>query len=53
MNAKNFNIENVKSPVNSHDVISLSFLSQELSNYAHKTGTSFSGYIDMQNNSIY
>ena len=53
MDANNFNIQNVKSPVNSHDVISLSFLSNELSNYAYKTGTDFAGDIDMQNNSIY
>ena len=53
MDANNFNIQNVKSPFDSHDAISLSFLSNELSDYAHRTGTDFPGDIDMQNNSIY
>ena len=53
MDANNFNVQNVKYPVNSHDAKSLSFLSNELRHYAHRTGTIFSGDIDMQNNGIY
>ena len=53
LDTNNFNIQSVKSRVNSHDAISLSFLINELSDYAHRTGTDFSGDIDTQNNSIY
>lgn len=46
-------IKNLGNPVNGQDAISLTYLSSELSNYAHINGTSFNGDIDMQNNRIF
>ena len=45
-------IKNLANPVNGQDAISLTYLSSELSNYAHINGTSFNADIDMQNNRI-
>ena len=39
LDIKNHRIVNLKTPENSTDAVSWSFLSQELSNYAHRSGT--------------
>ena len=53
LDMKNHKIVNLKTPENSTDGVNWSFLSQELSNYANKSGTDFTGDIDMKNNKIF